>query len=67
MSAWSEAVYVIRELQKSLGLSEDITKLKNRKNIIAKAGTDGSSIVPVGDYGIIEEDSFWMILDNTED
>lgn len=62
MSAWSEAVYVIKELQKSLGLSEDIAKLENRKNIIAKA--QGSSFIPEGSYGVLEEDSFWMIMED---
>ena len=65
MSAWSEAVYVIRELQKSLGLSEDIAKLENRKNIIAKS--QGNPFMPMGSYGTLEEGSFWMIEDNTED
>lgn len=62
MSAWSEAVYVIRELQKSLGLSEDIAKLENRKNIIAKS--QNNSFVPEGSYGTLEEDSFWMIMED---
>lgn len=62
MSAWSEAVYIIRELQKSLGLSEDIAKLENRKNIIAKS--QNNDLIPEGSYGTLEEDSFWMIMED---
>ena len=67
MSAWAEAVYVIKEMRQAIISEELLQQLKNRRNIFAEADRDGDNYFPK-DHA---EDTFmnediWFVTDDEE-
>jgi len=65
MSAWPEAIYIIRKLEAALDASFDleniVTKLETRKTIIANNIGTHDNPIPSGDFGTVSSGAFWVI------
>lgn len=71
MSAWAEAAYIIDQLQKSMGLAEQVLQIKNRIYIFdfpASGSTQNLSSGPASerwDDFDFSADSVWFVLQGT--
>lgn len=62
MSAWPEAVYIIRQIQNSLSLNQRVVRLQNRLFVFAPVVTGQQSFIPdLQESYEFSDDSIWFI------
>ena len=68
MSAWPEAIYVIREMRKALISADALEKLINRHTVVDKIAIGDGVVYPASHMGQeYSEEALWLITDDGDE